>query len=283
MPGVAIVTDSACDLTADEVTEHGIRVVPLSIRFGTEEFVDGVDLSTDAFYEKMATVEDLPETAAPAPGAFEEAFRAAAEDGADSIVCINLSAAISATMQSAQNGARAVKDDLDVRVIDSRSLTAGLGALVLAAAKAAAGGADADEITSLVEDLSDRTHVLGALDTLENVKKGGRIGKAQALAGSVLSIKPVLDLSSGEVEEAAKPRTRKKALLWLRDNVKDAVAEHGRVENLAVMHAAADDAETLLDLLEEYGGEDGIRYGPIGPVVGTHGGQGTIGICYRVP
>ena len=283
MPGVAIVTDSACDLTADEVAQYGVRVVPLSIRFGDEEYVDGVDLTVEEFYEKLVTTDDLPETAAPSPGAFEAAFRAAADDGADSVVCINLSAAISATMQSAQNGARALEGEVDVRVVDSRSLTAGLGSLVIAAGEAALSGADADEIVALVEDLSDRTRVWGALDTLDNLKKGGRIGKAQALAGSVLSIKPVLDLSTGEVEEAAKARTRKKSLLWLRDKVRDHVDEYGSVENLAVMHAAADDGDVLVELLQEYAGEDDIRFGPIGPVVGTHGGKGTIGVCFQVP
>jgi DegV family protein with EDD domain len=282
MPGVAIVTDSACDLTADEVAEYGVRVVPLSIRFGDEEYIDGVDLSVDEFYEKLITVDELPETAAPAPGAFEAAFRAAAADGADSVVCINLSAAISATMQSAQNGARALEGEVDVRVVDSRSLTAGLGSLVMAAAEQAKAGAGPDEIIEVVEELSDRTRVWGALDTLDNLLKGGRIGKAQAMAGSVLSIKPVLDLSTGEVEEAAKARTRKKSLLWLRDKVRENVEEYGSVENLAVMDAEADDAQVLLDLLEEYGA-DGIRTGPIGPVVGTHGGKGTIGVCFQVP
>jgi DegV family protein with EDD domain len=283
MPGIAIVTDSACDLTADEVAEHGVRVVPLSIRFGEEEFVDGVDLTAEEFYDKLVTVDVLPETAAPAPGAFETAFRAAAADGADTVISINLSAAISATVQSAQNAARALEGEVDVRVIDSRSLTGGLGALVMAAADQAKAGASADEITALVEDLSDRTRVWGALDTLDNLKKGGRIGKAQALAGSILSIKPVLDLSTGEVEEAAKARTRKKSLLWLRDKVRDTAAEYGRIDNLAVMDAAADDADILIDLLQEYAGEDGIRCGPIGPVVGTHGGKGTIGICFQIP
>lgn len=282
MSGVAIVTDSACDLTAAEVEEHGIRVVPLSIRFGDEEYVDGVDLTVEEFYERMSNSDELPETAAPAPGAFEEAFRAAADAGADSVVCINLSAAISATMQSAQNGARALEGEIDVRVLDSRSATGGLGSIVLGAAEAAAAGADVDEVVAVVEDLSDRTRVWGALDTLENLKKGGRIGNAQALLGSVLSIKPIIDLSTGEVEEAGKARTRKKALAWLRDKVAEYAASDG-VENLVVMHADADDIDTLLDMLAEFADEGGIRSGPIGPVVGTHGGKGTVGICFQVP
>ena len=172
----------------------------------------------EAFYEKMAVTDLLPSTAAPAPGAFEEAFRKAAADGG-SVVCINLSSKLSATMQSAENAVRAVDGDIDVRVVDSRSITAGLGSQVEAAAKAASDGASADEIVDLVEDLRARTHIFGALDTLDNLKKGGRIGGAQAMLGTMLSIKPIVDISTGEVEEAAKQRTRRKAMAWLRDKV----------------------------------------------------------------
>src|SRR5690606_12092899 len=152
-------------------------------------------------YDKLASAATLPETAAPSPGAFEAAFRRQAEAGADAVVCINLSSGLSATIQSAQNAATAM-EDLDVRVGDSRSITAGLGTQVRLAAAAAAGGAGADGLGTLVQDLAGRTHVVGALATLENLKKGGRIGGAQALLGSMLSIKPLLDVSSGEVEEA---------------------------------------------------------------------------------
>jgi DegV family protein with EDD domain len=199
MAGVRIVTDSSCDLTDEEVAAHGIEVVPLTIRFGDEELEDRTELSVEAFYDKLAASAVLPETAAPAPGKFEAAFRRQAAAGADAVVCINLSSDLSATMQSAQNAARAVADDLDVRVVDSHSITSGLGTQVLLAAEAAAGGATADEVVALVEDLAARTHVVGALDTLDNLKKGGRIGGAQALLGSLLSIKPIVDISTGKV------------------------------------------------------------------------------------
>ncbi len=127
MAGVRIVTDSASDLSVDDATTYGIEVVPLTIRFGSEEFVDREQLSVSDFYRRMAASSALPETAAPSPGAFEEAFRKAAADGADAVVCINLSSELSATMQSAQNAAKAVAGDIDVRVIDSKSITAGLG------------------------------------------------------------------------------------------------------------------------------------------------------------
>jgi DegV family protein with EDD domain len=278
MAGVRIVTDSSCDLTEQDTDELGIEIVPLSIRFGAEEYTDGRDLSVEDFYKKMAATEALPETAAPAPGAFEQAFRNAAEGGADGILCLNLSSQLSATMQSAQNAAKAF-DAIPVRVMDSRSITSGLGTQVLLAARAAAGGADLDEVTALVEGLIPRTRVFGALNTLENLKKGGRIGGAKALMGSVLSIKPLVDISSGAVEEAGKARTRRKAFQWLLDRIR----ADGAVEELAIMHGEARDIGDLLDLLAPDHPADTIRVGKIGPVIGTHGGAELVGATWLVP
>jgi DegV family protein with EDD domain len=277
MAGVRVVTDSACDLTKERAAELGVEVVPLSIRFGDEEYTDGVDLSVEQFYEKLAASEALPETAAPAPGAFADAFRKAKAEGADSVICINLSSDLSATLQSAQNAAEAVKDDLPVRVVDSRSITAGLGTQVRLATEAAAGGASLDELVALVEDLAGRTKVYGCLDTLDNLKKGGRIGGAQHLLGSMLSIKPIVDVSSGKVEEAGKQRTRKKALAFMRD----LVFEHDEVENLCVYHGAAPDLDDFLDLIEERFPRDEVELGTIGPVIGTHGGPRVIGVTFQ--
>jgi DegV family protein with EDD domain len=274
---VRIVTDSSADLSTDEVARLGIEVVPLSIRFGDEEYTDGVDLTVEQFYEKLASSADLPETAAPAPGAFEAAFRRQAEAGADAIVCINLSSGLSATYQSAQTAASA--SDLDVRVVDSRSITSGLGTQVTLAAEAAAGGGSADEVVALVESLVGRTHVMGALDTLDNLKKGGRIGGAQALLGSLLSIKPLLDISSGEVAEAGKARTRRKALEWLRDQIFTLPA----VEHLCVAHGMAPDLDDMLALLAPRYPADAIRVTTIGPTIGTHGGPRVMGLTWVDP
>ena len=271
---VRIVTDSACDLAQDQVDRHGIEVVPLSIRFGDQEYVDRVELSVDDFYAKMAQTDTLPETAAPSPGAFEQAFRKLGADG-DEVVCVNLSAALSATMQSAATAAKSLEGEVAVTVVDSRALTIGLGNLVIAAAEAAEAGAGAAEVVALVDALSDRTRMWGMLDTLDNLLKGGRIGKAQQLMGSVLSIKPILDMSTGEVHEAAKPRTKKKGLLWLRDKV----LEYDGIENLWVMAGDPKDAGELIDLLDgTYEGE--INQGRIGPVIGTHGGPGVMGVSF---
>ncbi|MGI8661914.1 MAG: DegV family protein [Acidimicrobiales bacterium] len=278
---VRIVTDSSCDLTAEQAAEHDVEVVPLSIRFGDEEFTDRVELTVDEFYRRLEGSATLPETAAPAPGAFEEAFKRAAAAGADSVVCITISSELSATIQSAQNAARALSGSLDVRVVDSHSITLGLGSQVIVAAQAAASGASADEVVALVASMARRTHVLGALDTLENLKKGGRVGGAQALLGTLLSIKPLLDISSGKVEEAGKARTRKKALQWLSQQV----LEQPKVEHLCVCHGnapAAEVAELLAALTTRYP-RDEIQVGIIGAVIGTHGGPRVMGVTWQEP
>ena len=276
---VRIVTDSSCDLTDEEVAAHGIEVVPLTIRFGEEELEDRTQLSVADFYDRLASASVLPETAAPAPGKFEAAFRRQAEAGADAVVCINLSSGLSATMQSARNAATALADELPVHVVDSRSITSGLGTQVVLAAEAAEAGAGPEEVVALVEDLAQRTRVIWALDTLDNLKKGGRIGGAQALVGSLLSIKPILDLSSGEVEEAGRARTRRKALETLRDRV----VEHGEVEHLRITHGFAPDVDAMIDLLSSRYPRDAIRVGHIGPVIGTHGGPRVMGVTWLVP
>jgi DegV family protein with EDD domain len=276
---VRIVTDSSCDLSADAARAHGIEVVPLTIRFGDEELEDGTELTVEAFYERLGSSTALPETAAPAPGKFEAAFRRQAEAGADAIVCINLSSGLSATKQSARNAATGFEGGIPVHVIDSRSITSGLGTQVLLAAQAGADGATAEEVVQLVEGLISRTHVIGALDTLDNLKKGGRIGGAQALVGSLLSIKPILDVSSGEVAEAGQARTRRKALETLRDMV----VEHGDVEHLHLTHGFAPDVDTMVDLLAERYDRSAIEVGHIGPVIGTHGGPRVMGVTWLDP
>lgn len=272
---VRIVTDSACDLRGDEVDELGIEVVPLSIRFGETEYIDREELTVEQFYSKLATADTLPETAAPAPGLFDQTFRQLLDAGANAIVCINLSAALSATMQSAKTAAADI--DGDIRVVDSRSITVGLGSIVLAAAQMAADGTSADEIEAAVDDLSNRTHTYATLDTLEYLHKGGRIGGARALVGSMLSIKPIINLSSGEVQEASKQRTRKKALGWLRDKL----ASYDDPKNVAIMHSQASDIDDFVKMIDGVVDIRDAREELIGPVVGTHGGPGVIGFSLQ--
>jgi len=276
MSRVHIVTDSSCDLTHAETDALGIGVVPLSIRFGADEYIDREQLSVEDFYATMASTGLLPETAAPSPGRFDQEFRAAQAAGAESVVCINLSGGLSATVQSARTAAKALEGEIDVRVIDSLSLTGGLGTMVLDAANAAAGGADADAVVQLVESMIGRTEIYGALDTLENLKKGGRIGSAKALLGSMLSVKPIIRIVDGTVEEAGKQRTRRRALEFLRDRL----FEEPVVEELSVLHGEAPDIDDFLELISSRYPRESIRLGKIGAVIGTHGGPGVIGMCY---
>jgi DegV family protein with EDD domain len=274
--GVRVVTDSACDLPDDLIERNGIEVVPLTIRFGNEELIDRKELSTDEFWRRLADSDVLPETSAPSAGAFEGAFRRQVEDGATGIICINLSSKLSATMQSAQVAAQAVQADCPVVVIDSLMVSMGLGSLCLTAAQRAADGDSLDSIVANVTDRRNRSKLYGALDTLEFLKKGGRVGNARALLGTMLAIKPVLEVRDGMVEEAGKVRTRSKALRLLVDRVKE-----GPFENLSVLHGNAPDVDELLDLLEPLAARDQIVVGQIGPVIGTHAGPRVIGVTFQ--
>ena len=274
---VRIVTDSACDLPQRVADELGIEIVPLTIRIDGHEYVDRADLTPAEFWAKCAASPNLPETAAPAPGHFEAAYRRLAADGATSVVAINLSAALSATMQSAELAARGVADTIPVTVVDSQQCTLGLGAIVIDCARLAAGGASHQAVVDRARDLATRTKVWGALDTLENLKKGGRIGGAKAMLASALAIKPIIEVRDGKVEQGGKQRTRGKALAFLVETLVNA----GPVENLMVINADCSDVDAFVEQLRpHYAGE--IVVGDIGPVVGSHAGRGTIGIAYCV-
>jgi DegV family protein with EDD domain len=274
--GIRVVTDSGCDLSPELAADHSIEIVPLKIRFGDEELVDRTELSTDEFWDRLERSPVLPQTAAPSAGDFETAFRKLAGEGATGIVCINISSHLSATMQAAQVAADAVAPECEVAVIDSQTVSMGLGNLVLGAARLAGTGAALAPVVDDTTDRRDRTCLYGALDTLEYLKKGGRIGNARALLGSMLSIKPLLEVRAGEVEEAGRVRTRSKSLQALADKAKT-----GPIENLAVLHGRAPDIDRLLDLLEPVARRADITIGLVGPVIGTHAGPGVIGITFQ--
>ena len=275
---VAVVTDSSCDLPADLVAEHRIEVVPLSIRFGSEELVDRVDLTPAQFWARCAASSTLPETSAPSPGAFEEAFRRAAAHGTDGVLCVNLSSKLSATIQAAQAAAKALEGDVPVRIVDSRSVTMGLGMIVLEAARAGAAGRSLDDVAAVAEDLSRRTRVYGTLDTLENLRKGGRIGGAQAFLGSLLSVKPSIEVQDGAVEPGPKLRTRARGLAWLAEKV----AADQPPGEVAIVHGDAPDVEQLKGLLAARVPAERIVVADLGAVIGTHAGPRTIGVAYQV-
>ena len=273
--GVRVVTDSACDLPPELCDEQGIEVVPLTVRFGDEELVDRVELSNVDFWKRMETSTVLPETSAPSVGVFEETFRRIAAEGADGIVCISLSSRLSATMQSAQVASKALEGLRPIAVIDSCSASMGTGSHALHAARLAADGADLTTIVEAIEDRRSRQHLFGALDTLEYLRRGGRIGGAQAMFGSMLSIKPIITVIDGAVAPAGKVRTRSKALRFLIDQVKES-----NVEELCVLHSQAPDIDLFLEMLEPVVPDGEIIVGEIGPVIGVHAGPRVVRVTW---
>lgn len=279
---VRIVTDSACDLPPDVAATWGIEIVPLTIRIDGVDHVDRTELTPAQFWARCSASTELPTTAAPSPGQFEQVFRRLAAEGTGGIVVVSLSGALSATIQSAELAAAAVAGLVPVRVVDSRNCTLGQGMIALACARLAAEGGTLDAVAALAEHLVPRTHVWGALDTLDNLKKGGRIGGAKALLASALAIKPIIEVRDGRVEQGGKQRTRAKALAFLVDTLRS----YGPIENLAVLHADCDDVDAFVAMVRQHPGGDiadgDIIVGDIGPVVGSHAGRGTIGVAFQV-
>lgn len=277
MSQIKIVTDSASDLSHEQASQFGIEIVPLAIRFGDDVFVDGLEITTAEFYKKMEASDELPQTSAPSPGDFEKAFLKQAEAGADEVLCIALSSKLSATIQSAELAAKNLESDLKVHIFDSLSVTAGELLYVLEAQKMAEAGESASNIIAELNHLqSEKLRCYGVINTLENLKKGGRIGGARALLGGALNIKPIVNIHTGEVETEGKVRTRKRAFEW----VKNQLAELENPRAIALGHGGANDFEQLLDTVREVVDLDKVLLGEVGPVVGTHVGAGVIGLAY---
>lgn len=272
---VRIVTDSACDLSPELCATLGIEVVSLSIRFGETEYQDRTELTVEDFWAKLPGSVQLPETAAPSVGAFEETFRRLADEGAEGIVCINLSSKMSATMQSAQLAAKALDGICPIEVIDSKNATMGLGLQVIHAARQANEGADMATIVADAEERRERIRVFATVDTLEYLKKGGRLSGAQALVGSMLSIKPIIEIANGEVTAAGKVRTRSKALRFVADQAKSA-----DIEELCIMHSMASDLDSFTAMTAPYTPASGALVATIGAVVGVHTGPGVAGLVW---
>lgn len=278
MPGIQVVTDSACDLPGEVIDNLGIKVVPLTIRFGDQEFVDRVELTPKEFWDRVLTGPDMPQTAAPSPGAFQAAFTEAADAGMDGVVCVNLSSKVSATYQAARTAADAVGDRIRVEVVDSLTLTMGLGLLVLHAVDLAASGKTLDEMVADIEETKGRAHVFGVVDSLDFLRKGGRIGGASHLVGSLLAIKPVLDVRDGAVEVDSKQRTRSRAIHYLASKAVDA----GPLERVALADGRSNDAGEVVKLLNAATSEHPLERSILGPVVGSHAGPGSLGVCFIV-
>jgi len=273
---VAIVTDSAADLTPVASASAGIVVVPLEVSFGEARFKAGVDLTTEQFWERVTAPDaPFPKTAAASAGDFGAVFDRLFAEGADAIVCVNVAGTLSATIKSARI-ARDERPDREIHVVDSGSASMGEGLLSQMAAEMAADGRSAADIAAVLEDRKVDLNLYVALDTLEYLKRGGRISGSEAAIGTLLSVKPIITIKDGKAETAEKVRTRAKA----RERV-IALLTARPVERVAVLHTMAEDVEGFRDELvgRMPGGVDPARVSiqPVGPSVGPHLGPGGIG------
>ena len=275
---VAIVTDSISSLTQAQGEEFGVHVVPIHIFFGTQAYRDGIDLNAERFYGMLNGSKQIPTTSQPTAADFAECYtRLASQVG--SIVSIHASKKVSATVDSAR-AACPEFPDLPIHVVDCQTVSMGQGLIVIAAARAAAAGKSAEEIVQLVEELIPKTRVLFTVETLEYLRRGGRIGGATAFLGSALRIKPILHIADGRVEPLEKARTSKKAVARLLDLMAEQVGSSDGV-HAAVLHCNASDAAGHLAQ------EMATRFQPVelhtaeaGPTIGAHGGPGTLGVTF---
>lgn len=269
---VKIVTDSVSDLPPQVTKELGITVVPLGVRFGAKVYRDGIDLTADEFYERLVDSKILPVTSVPAPAAFAEVYDKLAEE-TDGILVIALSAKLSGTYEVALQSVGLMKRKCRVEVIDSRCAVMAQGFIAITAARAAQAGASLDEVTDIAHRTMSRVDMCAAFDTLEYLQRGGRIGKAQALAGSILRVNPIIVLRDGEVYPFGRERSRAKAM----DRLYNFVMSFSHIEELAVEYAAIPDrANELVKRLSSQFPEKRIYLSRAGPVIGTHTGPGLL-------
>ena len=271
---VKIVTDSLSDITSDVAQGLGITVVPLTVTFGRESFLDRVTMTTDEFYHKLIHGDIWPTTTQPPPGTFAEVYNKLAEE-TDEILVITLSTKLSGTYESALNAKSLVEKECRIEVIDSQTVAMGLGLIVIAAAKVAQSGAKLDKLADLVRRAMPRSHLIAYFDTLKYLAKGGRIGKAQGLLGSLLSIKPILTVKEGEMSPVTRLRSQSAGM----DYLYNSVAGFPHIEELAVEHATTpDEADRLVERLSSLFPKERIYRSTLSPVVGTYAGPGAMAV-----
>lgn len=270
-----IVTDSTSDLTPAEAERLGVTVVPLTVRFGEEQFRDGLDLDADAFYARLARGGPTPTTSQPSPEAFAAVYRRLLQGPDDRVLSVHIAAKLSGTLQSASLAAQALEGR--VRIVDSGSVSMPIQFLARAALRDREGGADLDTVVRNTEARRQRLGVYVLLDTLTYLHRGGRIGAAQAFLGGVLNVKPLVRVVDGEVHPQARVRNRRQGI----DRMLALLAEAGPLEALGAMHCGAPE---LLDevhprLVAAYP-ELELSTGQVGPVVGTYAGPRALGVAF---
>ena len=274
---VKIVTDSSADLPDQLIQELGITVIPLYVRFGEEVYRDRVDISEDEFYRRLEHDPVHPVTIQPGPQDFLELYKKLTED-ADGIVSIHISGKLSGTCNSALMGKDMMETGCPIEVVDSYAVSMGLGLMVIVAAQAAKAGESLEEVVAAATQAIPKMHLLALFDTLEYLQKGGRIGKAKALLGSILNVKPVLTLKDGEVVPAGQVRTRAKGTEKLVEFVKSVED----IQDLAVVHSTTpDEAQALAERIGSLFDREKIKMSRLGPVLGVHMGPGVLIVAAR--
>lgn len=273
---VKIVTDSTADLPVEIVKKLDIEVVPLNLHFGTTTFKDGIDISVDDFYDRLINTNEFPTTSQPSVGDFLEKYKEII-DNSDGIVSIHISSKLSGTFNSAIQARDSLDSNNKIEVIDTGQVSMGVGLVAKACAEAAIGGATIDEVTNLSKELSMRTECFAAIDNIEYLRRGGRIGRAAEFIGTLLKLKPMIMLKDGLVDKLGRARTFPKAIASLENIVRD----YGSVEALSVMYSTTTPfAEKLSSTLDELLPEkESVVLTRLGPVIGAHGGPGAIGIA----
>jgi len=272
---VRIVTDSTADLPLKFAHDLGISIVPLSVIFGDQVFREGVDISHDLFYDKLVRGRDLPTTSAPSVGDFLEVYEPLLKE-TDEIVSIHVSSKLSATYNNALQAAQIVADKGGrVEVIDSRVVSLGLTFVTLAAARAASEGGDVEAIKAAAESTSQRIRIYVMLDTLECLRRGGRIGRGRAFLGAMLRVKPLLSLRDGEVHPEERLRTKRHAM----ERLFQIATSYPKVQEIAIGYSTnPQEAQDLQTRLHAVLPEVNILVTRVGPVIGTHAGPGVLAI-----
>ncbi|GGA33266.1 fatty acid-binding protein DegV [Kroppenstedtia guangzhouensis] len=278
MTKVQVITDSTADIPKHLIEELGIVVVPLKVHLSGESYLDGVTISPSQFYERLKESDEMPTTSQPSPIDFVEAYREAAKDGNVDILSIHLSSAFSGTYQSALLARSMVEDEFKVTVVDSKKASYAIGMIVVEVARAAKEGKSLDECVAIANRLIEEEQVFFLVDTLEYLQKGGRIGKASAVVGSLLNIKPILSISpEGEVFPVDKVRGKAKAISRIFEMLKENLPEGAK--DVAVLYTDnREEADKWADRLKETFQVDHVEYTEIGPVIGAHVGPGTIAV-----